>query len=553
MARLTSAEIRGQLSAIAQVRWHIFRNSLRTLGGRLELVSRIFSYFGFTVMGFGGAVGLAFGSWSFVHGGRVELLAILFWSIFLFWQLFPVMASAFAENIDSSNLLRFPLSFPSYFLVRVVFGASDPSTFVGSLWLLGLSVGVAVADLSLLPLTLLVCLLFAVFNLLLARAIFSWFERWLATRRAREIMGVVFLVFVISLQFLNPVLQHVSRSHAHPYQPYLARILPYERLLPPGLAASALTQARTGNLPLLLGALAVFILYSLVVLWILVVRLRSEFSGENLSEAAARSSAPVAKTGFTAGWQIPGLPGPVSAVVEKEFRYLSRSGPVLFTLVMPVVILLVFRFTPATSEGARSILDRVPDFVFPIGAAYALLIFTNILFNAFGAEGSGIQLYFLLPVRFSEILAAKNLSYSFVLALEMFFVWSATALIFRPPSLGITVATLAGVLFVFLPNLSLGNILSLYSPKKFDTAVLGRQRLPTASVFASMGVQAVVIGIAGLTLFVSLHWGNVWIAAVVLFALALVAFFGYLFSLRAVDRIALGRREQLLTELTRAS
>ena len=553
MARLTSAQTRGQLAAITALRWQLFLHSLRSLGGRLEMVSRIFSFAGFGIMGFGGAVGAGFGAWAFVSQGRAEQIAFLVWPILLFWQLFPVMASAFSENVDFSNLLRLPLSFRSYALVRIVFGASNPSTLVGALWLLGLVVGVSIARPMLFPLAFLTCVLFALFNLFLSRAIFSWVERWLATRRAREILGVVFLLFVISLQFIGPLANHFSGARRFPLEHILLQVLPFERLLPPGIVAASLARAAEGQVVLTLGALLILAAWTLAALWLLIVRLAAQYSGENLSEASARPFASVArKSGVENGWNLPLLPGRVAAMLEKEFHYLSRSGPVLFTLVMPVVVLLIFRFTPARSGHDESFLLRAPDFAFPVGAAYAVLILTNILYNAFGADGGGVQLFFVLPVRFREILVAKNIAYAFLLAIEMCLVWIGTALIFRPPAPGVTVATLAGVLFAYLVNAAAGNLMSLVSPKKFDTAVLGRQRLPTTTVLASLAIQAAVVGLGALVFLLSLHWANLWTAALLLLALVAFAFIGYLYSLRAADRIAFSRREALLTALTRA-
>ena len=100
------------------------------------------------------------------------MLAILLWPVFLFWQLFPVMASAFTENVDSSNLLRFPLSFPSYFLIRIAYGSLDPATAVGSLWLLGMAIGIGVAQPAYFLVALPILFLFAVFNILLGQMIY---------------------------------------------------------------------------------------------------------------------------------------------------------------------------------------------------------------------------------------------------------------------------------------------------------------------------------------------------------------------------------------------
>ncbi|MGH7836614.1 MAG: hypothetical protein ACREQC_02170, partial [Candidatus Binataceae bacterium] len=121
-----SPSTRAQLAAIARVRWQLFSHSLRTIRGRLEMISRIFAGISFGVLGLGGAVGIAADSWYFVSHGKTEQVALLLWPILLFWQIFPVMATAFTENVDSSNLLRFPLTFPGYFLVRMVYGSLDP-------------------------------------------------------------------------------------------------------------------------------------------------------------------------------------------------------------------------------------------------------------------------------------------------------------------------------------------------------------------------------------------------------------------------------------------
>ena len=60
----------------------------------------------------------------------------------------------------------------------------------------------------------------------------------------------------------------------------------------------------------------------------------------------------------------------MAAVFEKELRYLSRSGPMLFTLIVPLFMLLVFR-SSGTNEG---LFAHAPGLTFPLGAAYSLLL-----------------------------------------------------------------------------------------------------------------------------------------------------------------------------------
>ncbi len=105
-----------QMAAVAELRWRIFVNSLHTFRGRLELASRIFVGIAFVAGGIGGAVGLGGAAWFLMLEENAEWLGALLWPVFLFWQLFPLMATAFTKNLESASLLRFPLSYRSYFL-----------------------------------------------------------------------------------------------------------------------------------------------------------------------------------------------------------------------------------------------------------------------------------------------------------------------------------------------------------------------------------------------------------------------------------------------------
>ena len=546
-------DMRGQFAAIARVRWQLFVNSMRTIRGRMEVVARGVTFLAFGMGGIVGSIAIGFTAWYCVSSGRVAWLPLLLWPVFLFWQLVPVMASAFTENVDSSNLLRFPLTFPSYFLIRIAYGSLDPPTLMGSLWLLGMAIGIGWASPLLFVPAAGVLLLFAIFNIVLARMLFTWVERWLAQRRAREILGVLFLFMVIAFQFIGPLIRHFgNRSH----QPALSRVvvqaLPIERLTPPGLAGETIAHSLRGDYAFALGSFALLCAYMLVVLWLLNARLRAQYLGENLSEALARTAAPLAKQKIRLGWNIPGVPGAISAVVEKEIHYLSRSGPILFTLVMPLVVLLIFRFTPGKSDSSAGVLGHSADLAFPVGAAYAVLILTNLVFNSFGADAGGIQFYFVSPVRFREILMGKNLTHSLVLALEIVLVCAGASLMYRPPPWDILLATVSGVCFALVVNLTVGNLLSVYAPKKIDLSALGRQRASQVTALASLGIQAAVLGLCALALLVARAYHHIWLAALIFLALAAIATVFYSLVLNRIDATALRRREVMIAELCRA-
>ncbi|MFZ0885046.1 MAG: hypothetical protein WAN14_16715 [Candidatus Acidiferrales bacterium] len=547
-----SKQARGQFAAIAFVRWRLFVNSLRTMRGRLEMVSRGFMFLGFGMLGLGGSFAMGAGAWYFASHGRAEMLALLLWPVFLFWQLFPVMASAFTENVDSSNLLRFPLSFPSYFLIRIAYGSLDPATAVGSLWLIGMAIGIGVARPAYFLVALPILFLFAVFNILLGQMIYTWVERWLARRRSREILGVLFLVMMISFQFIGPFMRHFGPTMGPEVGRVTAQALPIERVLPPGLAAAALARALQGEYALALGAFALSGAYALAVGWLLNMRLRAQYLGENLSEAVARAAKPAEKQKIQLGWNIEGVPGSVSAMFEKELRYLSRSGPMLFTLVMPVVVLLIFRFTPGKSDSPGGMFAHAADLAFPVGAAYALLMLSNLVYNSFGPDAAGVQFFFVSPVRFREILLGKNLAAGLVLAAEIVLVWLGTCLMYRSPSWDIVLATVTGVFFSLLVNLIGGNFLSVFTPKKVDFGAFGRQRASNTTAFASLGIQAVVVGLCAGALLIARAYQHIWVAAIVFVILAAGGLVAYFLVLDRMDAIIVKRREVMIAELCKA-
>src|ERR1700731_4654757 len=208
----TAIDRRGQLTAIADLRRHMFINGLRSKRGKMELASRLLITLFFAFGGLGGFIAATGFSWYFVSQDNAEYLAILLWPIFFFWQLFPVMSPDFPNNPDSAELLRFPLTYRSYFLIRLAYGFFDPASALGTVGLLGILLGISLARPWLFPWALLVLLTFALFNLVLMQTIFAWVERWLAQRRTREIMGVLFILTMLSFQLIGPAVEHIGKG-----------------------------------------------------------------------------------------------------------------------------------------------------------------------------------------------------------------------------------------------------------------------------------------------------------------------------------------------------
>lgn len=542
----------GQLMAIACLRWRLFVNTLRTTQGQLELFSRVIVSIAFVILGLGGAFGMGVLAYVLLSEGKPQLLAILLWIIFFFWQVFPVMASAFTNSPDTSDLLRFPLSYRSYFLMRLVYGVFDPASAISILWTFGILIGVSGAKPSLLPWTLLVLLAFGAFNLLLMQMIFAWVERWLAQRRTREILGVLFILFILSFQLIGPMAGRFGKRPRPELGRMVESIALMQGVLPPGLAADAIAQ---GIYPLwwtALSSLALLAAFAMLIGYGLHLRLWAQYHGENLNEAAAASSLSKDRR-LRLGWRLPGFSPAVSAVFEKETRYLLRSGPMLLSLIMPMFMLLVFRFGAVNSiRHSGGFLTRTPDMAFPVSAAYTLLMLTNLVYNSFGGDGGGIQFFYASPVSFHDIALSKNMVHAGILVVETTVTWFTVALFYGRPAFDITIATCAGLLFAAPLNFAAGNLLSMYAPRKLDYSKFGGQRAAQMTVLAGIVLQVVVVGIGFGVFWTTRYFGNSRIAALLLLVLAGVSFALYGATLKRIDHIAIERRDTLVAELCRA-
>src|SRR5437868_2328359 len=140
----------------------------------------------------------------------------------------------------------------------------------------------------------------------------------------------------------------------------------------------------------------------------------------------------------------------------------------LLTLVMPIFVLVIFRLGPMSSARGAGFFNHAPGMAFPGAAGYALLMLTNLVYNNFGGDAGGIQFFYASPVRFRQIVLAKNFTHASILLFDTVLAWLAVALLYGRPALDVTFATVAGLLFAVPVNFTAGNLLSLYSPKKLD-------------------------------------------------------------------------------------
>src|SRR5437773_12398055 len=72
-------------------------------------------------------------------------MALLFWVIFLFWQLFPVFVAGFGANFEFRTLRRCPLSLHAFYVIGLAYGFADFSSLASVSWALAMTAGATVA------------------------------------------------------------------------------------------------------------------------------------------------------------------------------------------------------------------------------------------------------------------------------------------------------------------------------------------------------------------------------------------------------------------------
>ena len=574
-ASWTTRQTVAQFYAIAWLRWRILINNFRRKGGAGELVGRILMVPMLAVLGLLPTLGAGVLAWYFASHAHLARISWLLWGAFILCQLLNINLGRPGTTFNPNELIRFPVRLRSFVAIRLFFGLLAPANILVSLMSLAIAVGVSIALPALCLPALLALALFAAANVLFTRMIFAWVDRWLSTRRAREVFTL--LIFTVSMGFqwlnvrFNPAYNHHHRVQGLSPQRVTFAMNLYHRAhpllvyLPPELTGSALVAAvQHRPLPYLGGVVGTAI-FAALFLAIFALRMRKEFRGEVLSDVA-NAVAPVrkSKTASTAaalrirnglqpvynGLQVEGASAParplrsaVGIVFAKELLYVRRNTGLLYSLIVPVV--MVFLFAGRMTTRGNSV------WILPGAIAYTLLSVMPLSYNSFGLEAGGAQFYFLAPVRLRDVFLAKNLLGVLLALIEIAVVLAVLAYIGARPSLQMVVLTLLWAAAALLIGLTFGNLRSVSAPKRIEfSRAAGKQASPV-SAFISMGILLVAAAV-GAGLFIAarlLH--ATWVLLPAFAALAVLALLFYLFGLRHLERYAQDHREELFAELSK--
>jgi len=538
-----------QISLVAGLRWRILRNGLRKKNNRLDLIGMIFVGILSALFVFGLCFAFFAGGYNFLSEGRYGWLSLLFWAIFIFWQLFPIFAAGFGAGFEFRTLLRFPLNLTSFYIISLAYGLADFSALASVCWLASMTLGAATAKPAVLPAMLLVATLFLLLNVTLERLVGSWLERLLSRRRTRELFFALFILSMVSLNLIEPIM----RRYGATLRPLAQRIVPYFSWLPPSLAGKAIASAAQAHLGGVVLGFAGLLLYAVVFSGFLWARFTKQYRGEELSETAAPTpvAARAAAKADDAPDHLSALSPQVAAIVRKEFRYLTRNSFSFFSLIVPPMMILIFSAQLGGARPRGTEFHVSSEMLFPGIMAYLVLILMAPAYNCFAFEGRGIQAYFMAPLRFREVFLGKNLMLLSVLAVEMALSLAMLAWRLGLPSPPVFVATLTAIVFAVVGQLSLANWSSLNFPRKLEFGQMRGQRQSGMAVLIAFGAQFVFGGVSAVILFGGRLMGNRWLPAEAFALLAAAAVGGYFASLDALSRIAEKKKEVLIEALCR--
>ena len=561
-----------QLLAVAWLRWRMFVNSTfrKRSSAKLQAVNLFFvilvrvivwPFMALMIVGPVGASG--FLAWVTTKN-HPQTLQTLLAGIAVLWQFVSINGLSIAatvSNFDPASLTRFPLRFGRYFLLRTLIGLLTPSTIVGCLSLLAAAVGIGIARPALaLPATV-VLLVYALMNIFLTRMIGAWMERWLANRRFREIFSVLMALFAVSLQLLN--FQRLP-AHAHAAtNSWLLNFLQASgssmRWLPPGLAYHAIVGVShpVAALAQFGGLIAVTALFAAV----FAIRLHKQFLGELLSENEGRRASPKhiarakiavlhpAVSTMPAAPQLTrtGFSPTVTACLRKEWLTFRGNSAQLVGLITPLIFIAIFN---------RGQFATHPWFFLPGAIAYVLLGVLASLYNVFGADGLGVQVYLLAPIRMRDVIIAKNISSLTLIFTEAVLAWMLVSMLRRTEiPLPTYVSTALWTIFVIAVNLALGTLRSIQAPRRFVPGQARYRRGTPTNRTSGLLILLVLFGSLFLQVpitFLSRYMHLPWLAAWIFGPLAAAAITAYALLLHNAESLILSHRDVFAEELCKA-
>jgi ABC-2 type transport system permease protein len=560
LARWSQSQTVAQYKAIAWLRWRMFVNISRRTNTPAEIAGRVLLYL--IMGGFAVFLTAAAGGSSYLLASEAHLsrLWVVFWAIFGLCQLLNINLGQPGTTFDPTQLIRFPLRVPTYVAIRLFFNLLSPANIMAALMSLAVAVGVTLAIPSLWFYALIACAVFALANVLFSRMIFAWVDRWLSTRRAREVFTGLIFVFSLGFQYVNlTVNAGFSKGHRHnnaitrqridAANTFYHRAEPILRYTPPNLTSAAIASGSEHQSIGFLAGTAGTLAFAALFLGVFAIRTRTEFHGEAFSDTATASSVPAPHRATHA--PVPSLAaaptgsadtnGALLALLGKEWTYMRRNTGVLYGLITPLFLVVLF--------ALRLGRNMTSPWVLPIAIAYSLVGIAPLSYNSFGVDGTGAQMYFMAPVPIATVFIAKNILHFALAAIEVVVVIGVMSYVSGTPNPVTILGLILWVVGSLLLNTSLGNRRSISAPKKINLGRMSGKQASQASALMSLGILVACVGYGAGVLTLATYVAIPWLSLPCFAALAAAGIFVYQKSLSSQQAYTLTHRDTLFEEL----
>jgi len=272
------------------------------------------------------------------------------------------------------------------------------------------------------------------------------------------------------------------------------------------------------------------------------------------AEASARGSSSTRRVSRLEWWyQLPNavLRDPLAALIEKELRFLSRAPRFRLVFLMGFSFGLLI-WTPIAFGRVSTERSFLSDNYLTMVSVYALLLLSDALFwNCFGFDRSAAQVYFMVPVKMSTVLAGKNLAAALLVLLEIIAIALVCALLRLPLSGRQILEAFAVTCVITLFTLAIGNMSSLYNPRAVNpvkTMKTAAQSRSQALLMLAFPLTLVPVALAYLARYA---FDTEWAFFGVLVFGGVVGLMAYFYSLQWTLKAAVDRREQIISALSR--
>jgi len=428
---------------------------------------------------------------------------------YLLWSTLPLSIGT-SRQFDPGNLLLYPISLGKLFAVDLVSEIASLQSVFAIPTIFAIGVGAGLARGNLLG-GVLIALVAAVFGIALSKWISMSVGSLLRKKRARgetllALIGVVAGLGGALFGQIAPVLIRHAES------------ISALRWTPPGAIAFALTHGlNEGHLVGYVVALLGVSAYTLVLLAIAYWLSRRAILGGGERRRKSSGSPLKALTETYTGWEFPlGSPA-LSAVVEKELRYVLRNAQIRMMTLMPLILIVVRIMNRRRFDQVESVRSTFATDFFKYGEGlmatggmlYVFLILAGLFCNQFAFERGGMRALILSPVDRKTVLMGKNIAMSTLALVFCGGLLAVNELVFRDMTLGALLFIVLSFL-IFAPLMSvLGNWLSVRFPKpmKFGkrlnlSGVVGLLLIPMIIILALPPLAATAAGFVAQSLLI---------------------------------------------------